>query len=205
MHDSTQWPFEPALKNELAALPTVAVDKGALILKENAWIKEIPLLLRGRIKVRKTDEEGKEIILYHIAPGQSCILSITSCLNDKQSKAEAISENAAELIVVPARKVKQWMDNYKSWRKFVLKLYYDRLDELLQLVDAISFRQTDERLYDKLKELQQAYGNEIPITHQSLAHEIGTAREVISRLLKELEKENRVALERGIIKIIGPL
>lgn len=193
--------FEPELQEQINALSKVEIPTGTIILKEAAYIKEIPLIVEGKIKVRKSDENGKEIILYHINSGESCILSITSCINDKQSNAEAITEEESTLVAVPAAKVKEWMDTYKSWRKFVMQLYHSRLDELLNLVDGISFKQTDSRLYDKLKDLQAKDGNEIKITHQQLANEIGTAREVISRLLKQLEKDGYISLERGFIKI----
>jgi len=197
--------FEPELLVQINELNEIEIPKGTTILKKDAYIKEIPLVLNGSVKVRKTDENGKEIILYHISPGESCILSITSCVNDKQSNAEAITEETTKLIVVPASNVKEWMDSYKSWRKFVMRLYYSRLGELLNLVDSISFKQTDSRLYDKLKELQNKHGDEIKITHQQLANEIGTAREVISRLLKQLEKDGFITLDRGVIKIIRSL
>ncbi|MBS2209839.1 Crp/Fnr family transcriptional regulator [Carboxylicivirga mesophila] len=197
--------FEPELLEQISSLPEVEIPKGTVILKEYSYIKEIPLVIDGKIKVRKSDETGKEIILYHIKPGESCILSITSCINDKQSNAEAITEESSTLMIVPSAKVKEWMDTFKSWRKFVMQLYYTRLDSLLQLVDGISFKQTDSRLYEKLQKLQANEGNSIRITHQELANEIGTAREVISRLLKQLEKEGYISLERGIIKIIRPL
>lgn len=197
--------FEPTLLEQINALDEVEIPKGTVILKEAAYIKEIPLVIEGKIKVRKSDENGKEIILYHISPGESCILSITSCVNEKQSNAEAITEETSKLVVVPAAKVKEWMNTSKSWRKFVMQLYYSRLDSLLQLVDSISFKQTDSRLYDKLNELRTKNGDEIRITHQQLANEIGTVREVISRLLKRLEKDGYISLDRGIIKIIQAL
>ncbi len=197
--------LEPDLAEQIYVLQEVEIPKGVVILKEAAYIKEIPLLVQGKIKVRKTDENGKEIILYYIKSGESCILSITSCLNEKKSNAEAITEEVSKLVVVPATMVRQWMDTYKSWRMFVMQLYYSRLDELLNLVDSISFKQTDSRLYDKLKTLQLSSGNQIKITHQQLANEIGTAREVISRLLKQMENNGYISLERGIIKIIRSL
>lgn len=197
--------FEPELFEKIHSFQEVQIPKGTVILKEDAYIKEIPLVVKGNIKVRKSDENGKEIILYHITSGESCILSITSCINEKQSNAEAITEEVSTLVVVPATKVREWMDNYKSWRRFVMQLYYARLDELLNLVDSISFKQTDSRLYEKLKTFQIKNGNEIKITHQQLANEIGTAREVISRLLKQLENDGYISLDRGIIKIIRPL
>jgi CRP/FNR family transcriptional regulator len=197
--------FENEILSEISELPLIEVPKGKVILRENAYIKEIPLVIDGNIKVRKTDESGREIILYHIQSGESCILSITSCLNEMQSKAEAITEENTKLVIVPAVKVREWMDRYKSWRRFVIQLYYSRLDSLLSLVDSISFKQTDSRLYAKLKELNARQGNEIRITHQQLAYEIGTAREVISRLLKQLENQGYIILDRGVIKIIQSL
>ena len=197
--------FENDLLEEIRLLPEVELEANNVILKENAFIREIPLLTKGSIKVRKADESGKEIILYHVQPGESCILSITSCLTEKQSNAEAILEEKSKLIVVPAQKVRDWMDKYKSWRKFVLKLYYDRLHVLLSLVDDIAFKQVDIRLTEKLRSLQIKQGNKINITHQQLAQEIGTVREVVSRLLKQLENKKLIRTDRGTIEITGLL
>lgn len=147
-------------------------------------------MLEGSVKLRKLDATGREIIFYHIQPGESCILSITSCLNGKESQAEAIIEKKARLIVVEADRVRLWMDNYPTWRKFVVNLYYDRMAELMTLVDLVLFKSVDTRLVQHLKE--NARNNELAITHQQLAGELGTAREVISRLLKQMEKEGGI-------------
>jgi len=197
--------FEPELREEINKMGPQEIAEDTVIVREETYIKEIPLVVDGKIKVRKTDESGKEIVLYHIEPGESCILSITSLMNDKKIQAEAITDEKTQMIIVPAFKVKEWMDTYKSWRSFVLSLYNARLTELLMLVDNISFKQTDTRLYKKLKDLQNKYGNEISITHQQLAYEVGTAREVISRLLKQLEKEEIIRLNRGKIEILRRL
>jgi CRP/FNR family transcriptional regulator len=197
--------FEPELQSQIDQLALLEIDKGNIILKEDTYIKQIPLVISGNIKVRKLDETGKELVLYHIEPGESCVLSITSCLNNNQSKAEAITEADTKMIIIPAEKVKEWMEEYRTWRQFVMKLYDARLYELLTLIDGISFKQTDIRLCNKLKSLQKRHGNELHITHQTLANEIGTAREVISRLLKQLEKEEYITLDRGVIKILRPL
>jgi CRP/FNR family transcriptional regulator len=197
--------FEPELYKEIMLSANIAIEANQLVLREGAFIKEIPILIEGSIKVRKTDSSGKEIVLYHIQPGESCILSITSCLNEKQSKAEALTAEKSKIIVVSAQKVKEWMDTYKSWRKFVMSLYYQRLDEVLSLVDTIAFKQVDVRLLDHLKELSVEQGKSIKKTHQQLANELGTAREVVSRLLKQLEKKGLIVMERGLIHIIGKL
>ncbi len=191
--------FEKDLMDEITLLPIEELKANSIVLLENAYVKYIPILLEGSIKVRKTDESGKEIILYQIYPGESCILSIITCLNDKQCNAEAYVEKKSRLIMVPSSKVKFWMEKYSSWRQYVFNHYYDKFDELINLIDAIAFKHVDIRLINKLKEHQLKQGDKIEMTHLALAKEIGTAREVISRLLKQLEKENLVKLKRGII------
>ena len=196
-------PFEQALLDELNLLDVIEIQAGTIVLKEREFIKVIPIVLEGSIKLRKLDPTGREIIFYHIEPGESCILSITSCLNNKESQAEAIIEKKTRLIAVEADRVRAWMDEYPSWRKFVVKLYYNRMAEIMTLVDLVVFKSVDKRLIGYLKD--NAVNNELEITHQQLAGQLGTAREVISRLLKQMENENLISLERGKIKIIQAL
>ncbi len=176
---------------------------GTTILKQHQFIKVIPLVLEGSIKLRKLDPTGREIIFYHIQPGESCILSITSCLNERESHAEAIIEKSARLVIVEADKVRSWMDRFPTWRKFVVKLYYERIAELMTLLDLVIFKSVDTRLVQFLRD--KTVENEIEITHQQLAGQLGTAREVISRLLKQMEKERLISMERGKIKVLKPL
>ena len=197
--------FESELFAEVMQHRVQEMEAETVLLSEGAYINHIPLVLDGSVRVRKMDESGKEIILYHIQPGESCVLSISGCLNMKQSKAEAIVEDRSSMILIPAEKVREWMDKYKSWRGFIQKLYYNRLDILLGLVDAIAFRQVDKRLLDKLEELETIHGKSIPLTHQKLANEIGSAREVVSRLLKQLEIQGVVRLDRGKIHVLKPI
>jgi len=195
--------FEKELQNEIDSIEIIDIEPGTIILKENQFIKVIPLVIEGSIKLRKQDPAGREVIFYHIEPGESCILSITSCLNEKESQAEAIIEKRTRLIPVEADRVRSWNDTYPSWRKFAAKLNYTRMKELMTLLDLVIFKSVDTRLLKHLKE--NAVNNELEITHQQLAGELGTAREVISRLLKQMEKEGIIFLERGKIKIIKPL
>ena len=195
--------FEQALLEELEQLEVVEIPPGQVVLKENEYIKVIPIVLEGSIKLRKLDPTGREIIFYHIEPGESCILSITSCLNNRESQAEAIIEKKTRMIIVEADRVRNWMDEFSSWRQFVVKLYYSRMADLMTLVDLVVFKSVDSRLIRHLKD--HAVNNELEITHQQLAGELGTAREVISRLLKQMENENLISLERGKIKLIKPL
>ena len=195
--------FERELLDRIEQLEVIEIDPGEVILKEREFIKVVPLVLEGSIKLRKLDPTGREIIFYHIEPGESCILSITSCLHEKESHAEAIIERRTRMIVVEARDVRSWMNQFPSWRKFIVKLYYERMSELMTLLDLVIFKSVDDRLIRYLKD--KAVGNEIEVTHQQIASELGTAREVISRLLKQMERDEYIALERGKIKIIRPL
>lgn len=201
MNIGTKLKFEQELLDELAELPITELEPNSIVLLEKAYIKKIPILLDGIIKVRKKDEVGKEIILYKIEPGGSCILSLTSLLNNKYCNAEAFVETKSKVIYVSAEQVKHWVKKYDSWRQYVFKLYYERFDELLELIDSIAFKQVDIRLIKKLIEHQNKQGNNIKVTHQELAKEVGSAREVISRLLKQLERKGLIELDRGIIRI----
>jgi len=198
-----QFAFERDLLDEINDLEVHEMKPGKIILKEHEYIKVIPLVLEGSIKLRKMDPSGREIIFYHIEPGESCILSINSCLSNRESQAEAVIEKNTRIIAVEAHRIRSWMDKYPSWRKFVVKLHYERMAELMALVDLVLFKSVDTRLVQHLKE--KAVNSEIETTHQKLAGELGTAREVISRLLKQMEKEGMISMERGKIKIIRPL
>lgn len=195
--------FEAELFNEIQNIEVREIESGQTILKEHEYIKGIPLVLEGSIKLRKMDLSGREVIFYRIQPGESCILSITSCMNEKGSHAEAITDKKTRMVVVGAASIRSWMEQYPSWRKFVVRLYYDRMANLLTLLDQVIFASVDSRLIKHLK--QKAVNNQLEITHQELAGELGTAREVISRLLKQMERNELIALERGKIKILKPL
>jgi len=195
--------FETELLDEISLCKIVDFEPNSYLLHEGDNIRFIPLVISGSIKVIRNDDSGREILLYHIAQGESCILTITACLNLKTSKALAITDKQTKLILVSAQQIIRWTDIYKSWRTFVMKLYYARLVELLTLVDAVAFKHIDQRIVEKLKEKSQ--NGIVNITHQELANELGTAREVVSRLLKQLEKDNKIAISRGKIKIIAPL
>ena len=201
--NSSQFSFEKALHDELDEMEVIEIQPGTVVLKEREFIKVIPIVLEGSIKLRKLDPTGREIVFYHIEPGESCILSITSCLNHKVSQAEAIIEKPTRLIAVEADRIRTWMDEFSTWRQFVVNLYYNRMAELMTLVDLVVFKSVDTRLIRYLRD--HAINNELKITHQQLAGELGTAREVISRLLKQMENDNLITLERGKIKIIKPL
>lgn len=195
--------YERDLADQLLNCQVLEIPANEQLLKEGDYVKLVPLILEGNVKVIRMDENGKEILLYHISSGESCALTISAILNFDKSRAFAVTEDCTTILVVPADKVREWMYSYKSWNKFVLGLYQQRFNELLDLFDALAFKNMDFRLIDKLKEkLEDQPSGIVQLTHQQLANELGTAREVVSRLLKHLEKQGYLINHRGKIEII---
>lgn len=194
---------EDELEEQLLSCKLLEIPANEQLLREGDYIKVVPLILSGSVKVIRMDENGREILLYHINTGESCALSISAVLNAGKSKAVAITEEPTLALLVPADKVKEWMYAFKSWNKFVLDLYQQRFNELIDLFDELAFKNIDIRLIGKLKEkLENGKSGMVTLTHQQLANELGTAREVVSRLLKQLEKQGYLINHRGKIEII---
>ena len=158
------------------------------------------LVLEGSVRVQKLSESGREIVLYRVESGQSCILTTACLLGSSPYQAEAFTETAVRAVIIPSKAFEQALDDSKQLRHFVFAGYGQRLTELLMLIDAISFGRLDCRLAARLLK-----SDETPIrtTHQQLANELGTAREVISRTLKEFERQGWVKLGRGSIEVIA--
>ncbi len=177
--------------------------EGETILRENAYIHSIPIVLHGLIKVIRSDDEGKEILLYYISPGESCIMSFLGGMHHDTSKIKAIAEEQCEILFVPIEKVVGLLKENPQWLDYIFKLYHKRFEELLDVVNAIAFKKMDERLLHFLqKKAAMQSSNTIIITHEQLANELGTARVVISRLLKQMEDEGLVKLGRNKIFLV---
>lgn len=178
---------------------------GKVILGDNDHIRSIPIVTRGLLKVIRTEDDGREILLYYIKAGESCIMSFLGGLHNETSKVRAEVEEDAEILFLPIDKVSLFIKEYPQWLDYIFRLYHKRFEELLEIVNAISFKKVDERLLILLKKKADlAHSNIIYITHEQLSNELGTARVVVSRLLKQLEENGRVQLERSKIKIIDP-
>jgi len=179
------------------------IQNDVTILNIGDYIKVVPLVIEGRIKVMRNDESGKEILLYYINPGESCALSIAAGLNNKKSAAYAVTNNNTKLLAIPIDKLDSMIKVYPYLNKFVLELFHKRFNELIDFIDAISFKNVDTRLIKYLEKRQTPENkNYIYTTHKQIAEELGTAREVVSRLLKQLEKEGKLKNHRGMIEII---
>lgn len=199
--------FESELNSGLNAAGTSMEFKaGDIIVQPGKYIKVIPLLLKGTIKVVRVDGNGNELFLYHIEVGQSCAVSLSACLMDKLSNIRAVAEDDIELIAVSASLAKQWFERFAKWRLFVLTTMDNRYTEIINTLDSVAFKKTDERLIEYLTQKAKAIqSNSLNITHQEIATELSTSREVISRLLKQLEQQGRLQLFRNKIALTSPV
>lgn len=173
---------------------------GSVILNENAYIRAIPIVTKGSIRVMRTEEDGREILLYYIKGGESCIMSFLGGLHNETSKVKAEVEEEAEILFLPIDKVSLFIKEYPQWLDYIFRLYHKRFEELLDMVNAITFKKVDQRLIDLLqKKSELTASSAIHVTHEQLANELGTARVVVSRLLKQLEEQGAVQLGRNKI------
>lgn len=176
---------------------------GSVILNENSYIRSIPLVIKGVLKVIRTEEDGREILLYYIKAGESCIMSFLGGMHQETSKVRAEADEDCEILFIPVEKVALFIKEYPQWLEYIFKLYHKRFEELLEVVNAIAFKKVDERLLDLLQKKQELNDSAVlTVTHEQLANELGTARVVVSRLLKQLETEGKVSLGRNKITLL---
>jgi CRP/FNR family transcriptional regulator len=177
-------------------------DKEEPVVELGEYPKWIPLVISGAIKISRADDEGGEIFLYYLYPGQTCAMTLNCCMVDKPSEIKAVAEEGTEYLGLPRKSLPQWMSDYEEWRQFTLETNNERYENLLATIDAIAFQKLDERLLNLLLDKSIAKGtNEVEVTHKSLAEELHSSREVISRLLKQLEKIGKVQLSRNKITV----
>ena len=196
--------FEDALINEIVQVGTFKeVPAGFKMMEIGAYIKAIPLLVSGVIKILREDTNGDELLLYYLEKGDTCSMTMTCCMGQTKSEIRAVVETDAKLIMVPVQKMEQWTATYTSWRNFVFESYHNRLNEMLHTIDSIAFDNMDQRLLNYLKEKARITQNKIiENTHQEIAYDLHSSRVVISRLLKKLENIGKIKLHRNYIQII---
>jgi len=179
------------------------MPEGEELMNIGNYISAIPLVTKGALKITRLDDEGNELFLYYIYPGQSCAITLSSCLGNAPSQVRAVSEENTELILVPVRKLEYWLTNYPGWKNFVMQTYHQRFNEMLKTIDSIAFTQLDQRLMRFLKEKANAGNNyTIAITHQKIADNMNSTREVVSRLLKQLEQKGQIKTGRNKITLL---
>ena len=174
---------------------------GTIIMHVGDTITHIPIVEKGSLRILAQDEEGRERFLYHIMPGETCAMSLTCCEAKKTSGIVAVVEEDAELLMVPARYTDEWMV-HPEWRRYVGETQAQRFGELLETVEQVAFHKMDDQLWDYLVKRVQATGSHVlKATHQDIANELNSPREVITRLLQQLQRSGLVTVARGSIEV----
>ena len=185
---------------ELAPIP-----KDTILAKQGKYMKVIPLLTKGSIRVFRQDFDlDREILVYYISPGDTCMMSLVASFGDMKSQVNAVTEKDSEMYMIPIEKVREWQIKYDSWNSFIINTFMNRYTELLNAMNDLSFQSVEVRLTHYLSHYRKrTNASTLRITHQGLANELGTARVVISRILKKMEKDGLVELYRGMINILS--
>lgn len=199
-----QLSVSPQLLKQLYEFSTVKnYSSGELILDENASIRSIPIVTKGSIKVMRTEEDGREILLYYIKAGESCVMSFLGGLHGETSKVKAEVEEDAEILFLPTDKVTSLIKTNPEWLDYIFKMYHKRFEELLDMINELTFRKVDDRLINLLHKKSELTGSKIiTATHEQLANELGTARVVVSRILKTFEEDHKLKLGRNRIELL---
>ena len=198
--------LEEALYEEIMAHATIKeVKAGETLLRVGQTIRSTMLVVDGLVKLYREDDEGKEFFLYHLNPGQACSLSLVCAVRHETSEVLAKALTDATILSIPLEYMDKWVSKYKSWYQFVITSYRDRFEELLKTIDAIAFTNMDERLEFYLKKQVDKIGTHLKMTHQDIANDLNSSREVISRLLKKMEAKKWLVIHRNSIEWINKI
>ena len=199
--------FEHALIGEIASVAKfVEFQEGDVLIEIGRYIRSMPLIISGAIRVMREDPDAGELFLYYIEKGDTCAVTLACCMGDQKSEIQGVAENEGILVLIPIEKMEEWMGKYKSWRNFVFQSYNNRFNELLTAIDNIAFMNMSERLELYLTEISKVTGStSINKTHKEIANEMNTSRVVISRLLKAFENNGKIRLNRNNIELLQPI
>jgi len=179
------------------------IRKDSTLLNAGDTIKFIPLLISGAIRVTREDPNGHSVLLYYVSPGESCAMTVSCSMHQANSSVKAVAETDCEFLSIPIEYMESWMEEHKAWRHFVLNTYSNRFDQLLNAVDDIVFMKLEDRLKAYLIDKSDVQNNNtLIINHQDIASDLASSREVISRLLKSLEKQGVIKLGRNRIEVL---
>lgn len=199
----------PQFEAELVdAIDKQAVERvfhpGEVIMRTGQFIKSTILVLKGRIKVYRESDDGGEFLMYYLGPGEACAVSMICAFQSKASEVMAKAIEETEVLMIPIQLMDELMNTYRGWYQFVIQTYRGRFDEMLEVIDNVAFRNMDDRLEFYLKRYQDETGKKtMEISHQDIAYDLNSSREVISRLLKKMEQLGKVKLSRNAIEIIN--
>jgi len=178
-------------------------EQGSILMKPGQFFKYAMLIVNGRVKLYREGEDREEFFMYFLESGNACALSMMCMARSQTSTIMAVALEETEVIMIPIQYMDTLMKNYSAWYHFVIETYRSRFEELLTVVDQIAFKNMDERLEWYLKRQAKSLGNNLMLTHQQIAHDINSSREVVSRLLKKMEKTGLVSMERNSIVWMG--
>jgi len=170
---------------------------GDILLKMGQNIKSAMLVVEGTIKLYQEDEDGGEYFMYHLNPGEACAVTLVCNYHHEQSHVLAKAVTDIQYLAIPIEFMEKWLNEYKSWHYFVIKTYRSRYEELLKTIHEVAFKNMDERLEFYIKKQVAQFGITVKLTHQEIANDLNTSREVISRLLKKMEHNNWIKMNRN--------
>ena len=196
--------FDSKIIEDIAKAATLKTfNKNDIIIDIGQELNFIPLLINGNIKVLREDKDGDELLLYVLEAGDTCAMSLTCCMTKSSSKIRAVADEDVHVIMIPIANMRLWFNTNESWRSFILQSYQTRFDEMLETIDTLAFMKLDERLFKYLTDhVKLSASIELEMTHQEIAEDLHTSRVVISRLLKQLEKEEKIKLGRNKISVL---
>ena len=199
--------FEPELIHKIEENSSLLkAEAGKVIIEIGQTASIIPILLNGTMKVTRQDENAKELLLYYVQSRESCAMTFTCCMQEFPSEVRAIAESDCLILAIPMGVMDEWLSRFPTWKAFVMRTIRSRFNELLHTIDLLAFQKLDERLVNYLKEKAKVTSSSLlNLSHEDIALELASSREVISRLLKKLENDNKVILYRNQIKLLREL
>lgn len=191
-----------ALKQFIASVSTLRhIPAGTALMRSGQYLKHTMLIAKGRIKIYREGKDDGEFFMYYLEPGNACALSMICAATAKESEILAKAVEESIVIMIPVERMEELMKNYKSWYRFVIETYRYRFEELLAVLDSVVFKNMDERLSSYLNDqFSQLHTNQLKLTHQQIADDLNSSREVITRLLKKLEQRGAIKIHRSHIE-----
>ncbi len=197
--------FSPDLVEDIAKVAQLKhIPNGEIMMDVGNYIKSVPLLYNGMVKIFREDSDGHELFLYYLYPGEACAISFVCSVKESKSNVRAQTVRDCDFVIFPIKYMDEWMLKHKTWYQYVLQAFNHRFEDVLKTIDEVAFQRMDERLAKYLKKNVAAYdSNIISTSHQDIAYELNSSREVISRLLKKMEKDGMVKIRRGKIEVLS--
>lgn len=199
--------FEPALIKEIEITGEMkSVLPGENVIEAGSYVRIIFIVINGILRVTREDNSGRELLLYYVHGNESCAMTFTCCMQTFPSEVSVTAEEETSYIAIPIAFMDKWMMKFPSWKSYVMNTIKSRFTELLQTIDQIVFQKLDERLINYLKSKSETIDSPVlNISHEQIANDLASSREVISRLLKKLENDKKVVLSRRQIRLLGDL